>query len=871
MPFNPAKIKSKSVVTAVPFEYCAAKTTAKGKPGTTVLDHCKNVGYVASELITLLPESVKALLSSNPALSASVHDVGKISPGYELKYFADTIVKQYAPDLVGQTSFCTHHAAISAAAIDRLLGTTRMASSASIAAAAHHGSADRSYPPDMAEVLGGESWAEERCKLIAVLTTLFGGTLKEADNANPSLLAGLTCVSDWIGSDEEFFPADGPPISDGDPAKTARHALELCGFYPSSMKRGLTFKDIFDDLAPYDAQKEFIKRVERPGVYVMEAPMGIGKTEAALYATYRLMEAGHHHGFYFALPTRLTSDRIHKRVAKFLGRITETPRAPRLAHGTAWLSAYSRGGEAFAPGQSWFNPMKRALLYPYAVGTIDQALLGVLNVRHSFVRLFGLAGKVVILDEVHSYDIYTGTLLDELVRRLQSIGCTVIILSATLTAKRRNQIVSGMEGLEDVDNYPLVTGKPEDAAPFAAVLPAPAENKFQISMEAWDNTRVAEEAVKAARKGKCVVCIANTVARAQAWYKAAIAERTQDEFEMGILHARFPSARREEIEHRWMEALGKETKSRPNGCLLIATQILEQSVDIDADWMISELAPSDMLLQRMGRLWRHSRDSRPCARAEMVITTQDPSRSKTRDEVRDVLGKENCLVYAPYVLMRTYSVWKPRNEVKLPSDIRDVIEATYVDARDLEGELMTELREQLEHKSERLRKLACSAQDNVRGIPTGPDDEHAATRYSDLPTRTVLLLALAEEMSGRNDQAEVRMLDGTALRLDKWNSNFEATKLLHANTVSIGSHLLPERGNVGQHCEWLDRHFNDTPIVLIWDEGGGRLSCFKGPETDLGYSQEYGIYSYGQPSSYAKGHFDPKNEDDACDLIDENW
>ena len=135
--------------------------------------------------------------------------------------------------------------------------------------------------------------------------------------------------------------------------------------------------------------------------------MGMGKTEAALYAAYRLIEAGFHSGLYFALPTRLTSDRIHERVKKFLSAISTEPSAVKLAHGQAWLQEFEYGAEdsdraASSRPPPWFNPSKRGLLFPFAVGTIDQALLAVLNVKHSFVRSFGLAGKVVILDEVHT-------------------------------------------------------------------------------------------------------------------------------------------------------------------------------------------------------------------------------------------------------------------------------------------------------------------------------------------------------------------------------------------------------------------------------------------------------------------------------------
>jgi CRISPR-associated endonuclease/helicase Cas3 len=193
----------------------------------------------------------------------------------------------------------------------------------------------------------------------------------------------------------------------------------------------------------------------------IEAPMGHGKTEAALAAAYRLLSSNQATGIYFALPTQVTSNRIHKRVEAFIERIASDSAYVRLAHRASWLredSYISEVGEAF----SWFASPKRALLCPFGVGTVDQALLGIVCARHFFVRQFALAGKVVILDEIHSYDLYTGTLIDTLVKRLRELGCTVIILSATLTASRRETLLRAANAqVIDSDVYPLLTLAPE--------------------------------------------------------------------------------------------------------------------------------------------------------------------------------------------------------------------------------------------------------------------------------------------------------------------------------------------------------------------------------------------------------------------------
>ncbi len=834
-------------IAVIPYERCAAKTTPEGKPGMSVMEHCRTAGEIATKLTAQLPESVRNLLPSNPGLSVSVHDVGKVSPGFALKYFRHTVVHDLAPELETKAGFNELHASIGAATIDHALGTLTLASPLAVAVAAHHGEMNETYPRDDAEVCGGPTWAEERRKLIAQLCTTFNGKLQnEASDA--ALLAGLTCVSDWIASDEDFYPPDGHFST------APEQAIRECGFIKREMKKGLSFKAVFG-FEPRPVQAQFFERIKTPGVYILEAPMGLGKTEAALYAAYRLIEQGHHHGFYFALPTRLTSDRIHERITEFLKQVSNEAIAPKLAHGTAWLKEYQHGGEGTEPRQQWpwFNPSKRGLLYPYAVGTIDQALLSVMNVKHGFVRLFGLAGKVVILDEVHSYDVYTGSLLDELVRRLQQIGCTVIILSATLSAARRKTLLPVLSDVSDA--YPLMSGS-SSGETMVHALPAPVPRRINLRMESWDTLSIAKEAVKAAEMGQCVVCIANTVAKAQSWYRAIVSEQKANSFEVGILHSRFTQVDRERIEGEWLDRLGKNTEQRPQGCVLVATQILEQSVDIDADWMLSELAPTDMMLQRMGRLWRHDRKQRPCVAPEFVVICGNPEDCKTQDELNAVLGKENCSVYAPYILLRSYAVWKARSHIILPSDIRELIETTYAE-RIEPNSFLAELKRELEARKAKLRAWANSAKAGVRGIPTGRDDDKAATRYSDYPTRTVLLVSSVEVIS--QSEAKVGLLDGTACILHSHRPDFDVTRRLHAQTLSLAAYLLPTQ--LQQGCDWLRPHFYDTPLILIMDDRGV-LRCHNEHTLALRYSSQWGM----ERTEKETFSIPVETDDDICEL-----
>ena len=581
----------------IPFRECKAKTCPDGSPGTSVFDHCRYAGYVAEGLLRLLPSSVRSLLPAETPFFVSLHDVGKVSPGFEGKYFIE-LLREKAPaweKAFINNGVTTDHATIGARSLQRLFGLLGEHPVIS-AVAAHHG-----FRPSSILATNDGPWQDERAALVRALAAEFGVapelTLKASVPVD--LLTGITCVADWIASDESFFPPNEASLSSEEGRKRATDALVQCGFVQPSFRRGLSFRDVFG-FDPRPAQAAFIEEVSTPGVYVLEAPMGMGKTEAALYAAYKLVEAGFHSGLYFALPTRLTSDRIHNRVRTFLQAVSVGSSAVKLAHGQAWLKEFESGAEgsdrtAGVRPPPWFNPSKRGLLFPFAVGTIDQALLSVLNVKHSFVRSFGLAGKVVVLDEVHSYDAYTGTLLDELVKRLRELGCTVIVLSATLTAARRATLFGSDPPAGN--GYPLLVGvRAGTEERIVRALEPPPSRSVRLRWIDASATPPLEEAVAKARAGCNVLCIANTVATAQEWFRSLKASMSENEFPVGLLHSKFTGTDRERIENDWMLKLGKPSESgadsRPHGSILVATQIVEQSVDIDADWMLSELAPA---------------------------------------------------------------------------------------------------------------------------------------------------------------------------------------------------------------------------------------------------------------------------------------
>ncbi len=861
--------KAISNIPVIPFTECAAKSVDDDVsggdkiPGTLVYDHCLAAGYVGRFLYDRLTESVKKSLSKTPGLSVAFHDVGKVSPGFQLKYFRDTIVAAKAPELLLQTGFNQKHASIGASAVDGILGEQfAMKQPVSRAIAGHHGICDKSYNSDTAEINGGKAWADERRKLCNELSATLEEQLEKEPYVDAALQAGLISVADWISSDETYFPPDKKiKIL----SEQALKALEGCGFTDPVIRKGLSFNNIFG-FEPNSVQQAFLKKVQKRGVYILEAPMGIGKTEAALAAAYGLIESGINKGIYFALPTKLTSDKIHERVQSFIKSVFNEEVSVRLAHGAAWLDNYGMGGEELK--RSWFNPAKRALLDNFAVGTIDQALLSVMNVKFGFVRLFGLAGKVVILDEVHSYDVYTGTLLNELVARLLSVGCTVIILSATLTEKRRRELLSIDKKVELCNDYPILTGKAqEDNSLFCERLPLMiSEKKVHIEKRNYDGNSTAAYAIASARNGNCVICIANTVAKAQEWYSTIMAKMREGEFPVGLLHSRFPAIRRAEIEDEWMTKLGKDGGQRPNGCILVSTQIVEQSVDIDADEMITELAPIDMLLQRAGRLWRHNRNDRPAEIPVMTIVCGDLLGAQSIDDLQSAVGKGSANVYAPYVLLRTAEVLNDVKLISIPSDIRTLIETVYLD-REEKKPFWIKCLEELKKQREKLAGLALAATSET--LPTRTDDEEkAGTRYGDYQTIDVLLL---KNVCLTKDDVSVELPDGRNIVFSPYKISMEAVKMLHKWIVRIPRYWLPK--DLPKEDVWVSKYFYSTPTLLTFGSDQMLLNYLDGSPTCIMYCERIGISrnndeQYSQ-SSCSFGYDSDENSD--FNIEDSQW
>ncbi|MFZ5824077.1 MAG: CRISPR-associated helicase Cas3' [Bacillota bacterium] len=444
-----------------------------------------------------------------------------------------------------------------------------------------------------------------------------------------------------------------------------------------------------------------MKASEPAGLTIIEAPMGEGKSEAALYLATQWLATHGLAGLYVALPTAATANQMFTRVQELMAQHDpDAAEGVRLVHGMSWLidelspeeppevDEGAESEEAAERALDWFRPTKRSLLAPDGVGTVDQALKGALHVRFGFLRLLGLTGKVLIIDEVHAYDPYMSEILVRLLQWCRSLEIPVILLSATLPADRRISLIRAYDPEAALPQhrhggYPLITlvypGTRVEEVPVSRVHQHANVTLHLHRGLLGESERVAHLAADQALAGGCVAVIANTVNSAQAIYRALKRLDLPPDLILRLFHARFPAGRRQEIEAEVLTYFDKRSllpledpnwKERPKRAILVATQVVEQSLDLDFDTMITELAPIDLLLQRTGRLHRHRRPGRD---GQPVLHVLLPH------EGADGFG---ATVYEPYFLMRTLQVLEKDQVWQLPALIRQLVEDVYAPPAD---------------------------------------------------------------------------------------------------------------------------------------------------------------------------------------------
>lgn len=708
--------------------------------------HMLDVAAVAREVLYREPEITRRLYAEDLGLPwekalpwillfVAFHDIGKATPAFQ--HMARRIIPEHQ-EFLKQSGFrinddldYVHHTHLTEELLHDLFHKELNLDSILVleiskALSAHHGYQSNSLKNDKYIGAGHQysNWEEARLALLKDLISIL-----DVDSSLPPdgkglsggafmRLSGLTSFSDWIGSDEHHFPYH--PIHENifnlqsyfeDSPERARNALESVGWF--NRKPLIEEKKSFAEIFPFSprplqkAMEEITAKAESPMLILVEAPMGEGKTEAAFMAHLNLQRLLGHRGLYVALPTQATGNAMFERTYHFLKKLKFGGTLDlQLLHGASLLNdryMSLKPGSIHDEDESqenqerdeqperdgsvqsgeWFTHKKRALLSEYGVGTVDQALLSILNVKHHFVRMWGLANRTVVLDEVHAYDVYTGGLIECLVEWLHELHSSVILMSATLPREKRERLLKayGATEIEPVE-YPGITfvekgNRLAKAISFKDESVNKNENHRKktvtVQRAPVDEKTLVGELIRQVRDGGCLVCIVNTVDRAQKIYR--ILKENSNDIELSLFHARYPAEERKRREDEVLMRFGNGKDTiRPRKAILVATQVVEQSLDLDFDVMFSDLAPIDLLLQRLGRLHRHFRTER-YHHSEPVIYISGHTENGELPEMGEPYYWDS--IYERYYLLKTWQLLQNISKIEIPADISPFVEQIY--------------------------------------------------------------------------------------------------------------------------------------------------------------------------------------------------
>ncbi|MEU6404049.1 CRISPR-associated helicase Cas3' [Streptomyces sp. NPDC046985] len=585
----------------------------------------------------------------------------------------------------------------------------------------HTGVAEEVWRRTQFELL---DWCADLCDVTEVLGQLKGVRLSQPAQV---LLTAVVILADWIASAPELFPYAPESWLEGGESRRLRAAwegLELTTPWRPAEPAGSAaelFATRFPRLAgaalrAVQAEAVRLAREMAPGgLLIVEAPMGEGKTEAALAAAEVLAARSGAGGLLLALPTRATSDAMFKRLRAWLDALPAEGGAGNwslvLAHAKAalqsdWagllregnraISAVDPDGDAYGGGRDrwqpsglhahqWLRGRKKQLLASFAVGTVDQVLFAGLKSRHLALRHLAVAGKVVVIDEVHAYDAYMNRYLDRTLEWLAAYRVPVVLLSATLPAARRQELAAAYAGVEAArgvetaaDAYPLLTAVSPGREAITA-RPAAASGRYaEVAVERLDDDvkLLADRLEAELADGGCALVVRNTVARVLEAARV-LRERFGDE-QVTVAHSRFLAADRAANDVRLMERYGPGG-DRPARHVVVASQVVEQSLDVSFDLLVTDLTPVDLVLQRMGRLHRHPAPGRPArlATPKCLITGVD----WTASPPSPVKGSQ-AVYRGDWTLLRASAALAPHLDgapVRLPDDISTLVQRAYGD------------------------------------------------------------------------------------------------------------------------------------------------------------------------------------------------
>lgn len=614
------------------------------------------------------------------------------------------------------------------------------------------------------------------------------------------LLAGLFAQCDWVGSSQHFFPYTAPLHSPAEyfclALQRAERAITELRLECATPASSVGFEQLFPLFARPSPLQSHCDTVSLgpPGsvLYLLEDETGAGKTEAALTLAARLLASGYGQGVLMALPSQSTADALYKRLLPLARKLFAPQATPSmvLAHGGGklFLSQLAQSSPELASISeqlcSWAQDNnKSALLADFGVATIDQVVMGVLATRHTAMRQLGLLDKVLIVDEVHACEPYLLALLEQVLTRHATRGGSAILLSATLPAAARTRLIAafrrgvgGGPAPALASDYPLATCVTRTQ--FEQVAIAAAKASRTLRLEPVDEARAYGLIEEWLGQGKCVALFKNTVKSAQAAYRH-FAERFPGQ--VTLVHARYAARHRGENDASLLERFGPQSGAATRrGQLVIATQVGEQSLDLDFDEAVSDLAPLDALLQRFGRRRRHARDRdghrNPTEqRGDSPAWVIMPSPESARFFEELPFGTTQ-VYYMRGVLRRTARIVAEVREIVVPAGVRAAVDDAY---NEEDGDA-TAVRARDEHAQG--RRMADTGQARLNALKFDAGYDPAAGEFSDRAAsvtrlgaeslRVVLCDENAEPLFGDMQQSAVSLRAGLLALTPDAEGNF---------------------------------------------------------------------------------------------------
>lgn len=666
------------------------------------------------------------------------------------------------------------------------------------------------------------------------------------------ILEGLLIMADWLASSEYLDDDENKPLfplisvdenfEDLDETARFQNAIRTWLLNDSWTPEPVnSIDELFKKrwgFAPRPVQKQMVQiisQIKDPGMIIVESGCGTGKTEIALSATEELADKTAHNGLFIGLPTQATTNAMFNRVEDWLENVADEQGIQlgiNLLHGKAKLNkevqslphASNVNGHNAVTINSWFSG-KKSILEEFNVATIDNLLLMSLQQKHLFLRHLGLSGKIVIIDEIHAYDSYMGSYLNQTLQWLGAYHVPVIALSATLPAEKRKSFLRsyargkfGKDAIriktDDVasDDYPLLTYLDGNHLQQASNFPTTQSQTVKITRLGNDDDELIAKVKESIADGGIAGIIVNTVKRAQNL------SQQFDGIPVLLLHSAFLATDRSYLENQLMDQIGKNAH-RPDKLIVVGTQVLSQSLDIDFDVLFTDIAPVDLLIQRIGRLHRHD--------IERPAKLEKPHVYIMGAENFGDYGGANESIYEKYYLMKTDHFLG--DHIMIPDDVSPLVQKVYDPKNDnqiegIEGpRLQTQLKiKQKKRKAKGYQIERPEPEDTLHGWldneRVGADNNdiiaQASVRDIQESIEVILLQKKENEFFLVDHRGSHKLEDMTEQEVS------EATvRLPHSVTFNIGAAIDElEKETAQEFPQWMNSVWLHDALVLVLDE-----------------------------------------------------